>query len=269
MVYTETIAHIIQQIIAQNPLVLNLTNHVVMNHTANGLLAIGASPIMSVETDEIEDLVQISSAIVINMGTLDHAFVDRALLAAHTAKKCNKPVIFDPVGAGASKFRQKASEEILKTRAVSLIRGNASEIMALATVGDSMGRGVDSCHEAQDAAMAAKSLAKNHQSAVAISGARDIIIHQKQQAFVDIDVPVMTKITGMGCLSSALCGACIAVGKDDVFSAALAAMLVMSVAGSEAYKKTQNIGLFSPYFMDSLNHISSYIPSYTDKIHVE
>ncbi len=114
MVYTETIAHIIQQIIAQNPLVLNLTNHVVMNHTANGLLAIGASPIMSVETDEIEDLVQISSAIVINMGTLDHAFVDRALLAAHTAKKCNKPVIFDPVGAGASKFRQKASEEILK-----------------------------------------------------------------------------------------------------------------------------------------------------------
>ncbi len=265
MDHIKELCNIPGDIIRKNPLILNLTNHVVMNLTANGLLAIGASPLMSIEQDEMEELVQISSAIVINIGTLDKAFGQRAVFAAEMAKKYHKPVILDPVGIGASLARRSLSMQILATKAVWIIRGNASEIIAISDQ-KGLSKGVDSLHETQDALTSAQLLANEYACAVVISGATDIIVDQKQKGFVNMDVPIMQKVTGMGCMSTAICGACVAV-HQDAFTAGLAAMAIMSAAGDKAFKKALGPGSFSVAFMDALADIS--IADYSDKIHVE
>ncbi len=264
----ESIFSIVKKMPSCDPLVLNLTNHVVMNHTANGLLALGASPIMSMEKGEIEELVKACDSVVINIGTLDNSFTERALYAAEMAKKHHKPVVLDPAGAGASQLRRKVSQDILKTGAVSILRGNASEIITLADFSSYAGRGVDSLNAGHEAAIAAKNLVEKYQIAVVISHATDIIVHREHTAFVSIDVPIMTRVTGMGCMASAICGACIAVN-DNPFLAGFAGMFIMSVAGSQAYRQSQNIGLFTANFLDALNHIDTLFLQYADRVHVQ
>ncbi len=262
----EKIFHIARNISTQSPLILNLTNYVVMNHTANGLLALGASPIMSEEIGEIDELVKMSDSLVINIGTLNDAFIERAIFASERAKIYNKPVVLDPVGAGASRIRRKTSQSILKTGAVSILKGNASEIIALAAP-NQQGHGVDSIHTSHDAALTAKKLTAQYGITVGVSDATDIIVNQERTAFVSLDVPMMKKITGMGCMASAICGACLAV-EEDSFLAAFAAMFIMSVAGSQAVKQEQNISFFVPHFFNSLNDIEAHLSSYIDRVHI-
>ena len=236
------------------PLVHNITNYVVMNFTANALLAIGASPVMSHAAEEVEDMVSIAGALVVNIGTLSPEWVKAMKLAMKKAAQSGKPIILDPVGAGATPYRNAVLTELLDTAPPTIIRGNASEIMALAGT-NIQTKGVDSTANTADSMEAAKALSLKYGSIVSVSGETDVIISGEQAAFVANGVPLMTKITGMGCTASALAGAFAAVSSDP-FSAAVSAAAAMGVCGELAYRNAKLPGSFQIAFLDSLADIS-------------
>lgn len=272
MVYTDyqsDIVQLVQKIEHTRPLVLNISNYVIMNITANALLAFGASPMMSIEKSEIGELAQMSHAVVINIGTLNKDFIECAVLAAKFACFEHIPVVLDPVGVAASALRKHAAYQILDTGAVSIIKGNPSEIIALAGL-SALSRGVDSVHVSEEAIAAAKTLVHKYNLCVVITGEKDIILDANYIGYIDINVPVMQKITGMGCVASALCGAFLGSEKDHFF-ASFASMYLMAVVGREVQKNTNGPGSFSVYFLDQLSQIHPSLihnmsSSYIEKI---
>ncbi|GAB4012304.1 hydroxyethylthiazole kinase [Spirosoma migulaei] len=244
----------IERIRTQAPLVHNITNFVVMNNTANALLALGASPAMVHAPDEVEEFVSISSALVVNIGTLDATFVAGMKLAMRQAKNLGKPIVFDPVGVGATTFRNRVSEELLALAPPDIIRGNASEIMALAGL-NAQTKGVDSLYGSEAAVDAAKRLSSVWGSVVVISGATDYIIQGKQTAVVANGHALMTKVTGMGCTATALTGAFAAVN-TNYFQAATHAMAVMGIAGELAAEKKLAPGSLQVNFLDALYELT-------------
>lgn len=237
----------------QSPLVHNITNYVVMNNTANALLAIGASPVMAHATDEVEDIVSISSSLVINMGTLSKKWIDAMILAATKAKELNKPIVFDPVGVGASKFRTETAQKIISTATPHVIRGNASEIMALAQLTNNS-KGVDSTISSDTAVAAAQKLSQELNNTIVISGATDYIVSNNQISEVVDGSFLMTKVTGMGCTATAIIGACVGV-ESDFHLASCVAMKTMGKAGNDAEKKSNGPGSFQMNFLDSLYNL--------------
>jgi len=227
----------IHQIRTQSPLVYNMTNFVVMNTTANALLATGASPIMSHAHTEVEELSAISTSLVINIGTLDEYWAQSMLMAASLFNSLGKPWILDPVGAGASSFRNAVLEELLQYKPT-VIRGNASEIMALAKMNTSKTKGVDSTETSSEAIQAARHISKETNSVVCISGEVDYILHEDQYLEIHNGHPMMTKVTGLGCTASALIGACIGTNQSP-FEAAASGVALLSVTG-ELASKTAN-----------------------------
>jgi hydroxyethylthiazole kinase len=241
----------------KSPLVHNITNYVVMNSTANALLAIGASPIMAHAIEEVEDIVSISSSLVINMGTLSDKWIVGMCLAAKKAKEINLPFVFDPVGVGASKYRTQTALKIIETAIPNVIRGNASEILALAQLTNST-KGVDSTVQTKDAIKGAIKLSKKLNNTVVISGAIDYIITSDAVSKISNGSALMTKVTGMGCTSTSIIGACIAV-EPNMHLAATAAMAIMGIAGDMAGKLSNGPGSFQLNFIDSLYLLSGKI----------
>ncbi|MFT6966927.1 MAG: hydroxyethylthiazole kinase [Marivirga sp.] len=241
----------------KSPLVHNITNYVVMNSTANALLAIGASPIMAHAIEEVEDIVTIASSLVINMGTLSDKWIDSMLLAAKKAKEINTPFVFDPVGVGASKYRTQTALKIIETATPNVIRGNASEILALAQLTNST-KGVDSTILTEEAVLGAIKLSKRLNNTVVISGSTDYIITGDAVSKISNGSPLMAKVTGMGCTATAIIGACIAI-EPDIHLASTAAMAIMGIAGDMADKLSKGPGSFQVNFTDSLYLISGEI----------
>lgn len=244
----------VTQIREQAPLIHNITNFVVMNNTANALLALGASPAMVHAPEEVEEFVSIANALVVNIGTLDATFVSGMKLAMQQAKALGKPVVFDPVGVGATTYRNQISEELLTLAAPDIIRGNASEIMALAGL-NSQTKGVDSQHSSYSAVAAARRLSVVWNCTVVISGASDYVIRGNQQATLKNGHALMTKVTGMGCTATALTGAFAAVN-SDYFQAATYAMAVMGIAGELAVQKNPAPGSLQVNFLDVLYQLT-------------
>ena len=251
---TQSIWTDVERIRAQAPLVHNITNFVVMNNTANALLAIGASPAMVHAPEEAEDFVSISSALVVNIGTLDATFVAGMKLAMRRAKELGKPIVFDPVGVGATAYRNQVSQELLTLASPAVIRGNASEIMALAGL-NAQTKGVDSLYGSEAAIDAAQRLSSVWGCVVVISGATDYIIRDKRRATVANGHPLMTKVTGMGCTATALTGAFAAVN-PDYFQAATHAMAVMGIAGELAAEKNPSPGSLQVNFLNALYELT-------------
>ena len=239
---------------AQSPLVHNITNFVVMNFTANALLAIGASPVMAHAVEEVEDMVSIAGALVINIGTLSPQWVDGMKQAMKKAADLNKPIILDPVGAGATPYRNRVLTELLNIASPTIIRGNASEIMALAG-SNIKTKGVDSTARSTDSLEAAVALSKRYGAVVSVSGATDVIVNGDKIAYVENGVALMTRITGMGCSASAIAGAFAAIEKD-AFHAAVCAATMMGVCGELAYEKATLPGSFQIAFLDALSEIN-------------
>ncbi len=242
--------NIVEQIRSNAPLVHSITNYVVMNNTANALLAIGASPIMAHAQEEMVEMVGISNSLVLNIGTLSEPWISSMLVAGKAAKAESKPVIFDPVGVGASTFRTQTCTKIIQEVSPDLIRGNPSEIMAMAGA-DGQTKGVDSMHATQTAEEAAKYLAEHFDCVVAVSGEQDMIVSATEIVWLQGGSPLMPKVTGMGCTASAICGACAAVA-DTTFDAAVAAMVIMNSAGGMAAAKADGPGSFQMHFLDAL-----------------
>lgn len=242
-----------QKIREQSPLVHSITNYVAMNFTANALLAVGASPLMSFCEEEMDEIVRISSALVINIGCLDRNEIRAMHAAAAAAQKYGKPWILDPVGAGASQIRMKTAQDLIAYKP-SVIRGNASEIACLAALQAPVeSRGVDTSVSSSAVVESAIHLARTTGAVVSMSGPTDYITDGERVESIQNGDAIMSKVTVMGCTASALTGAFIAV-EQDVFAAALNTMALMGVAGDIAAAQSGGAtGTFAVRFMDALS----------------
>ena len=237
----------------QSPLVHNITNYVVMNNSANALLAIGASPVMAHWVSEMEEMTAIAGALVLNIGTLDDKWIDGMLIAGKAAMRRGTPIVLDPVGVGATSQRTEAAMKIIEQCCPTIIRGNASEIMALVDA-SVMSKGVDSSASSDDALESAKRLAVDTGAVIVISGATDYITNGADVYTVEGGSPIMTTVTGMGCTSTAIVGAFAAVVEDPMI-AATAAMAVMSLAGERAAEYSRGNGSMQVNFLDELYNL--------------
>lgn len=245
----------IQRIRADAPLVHNITNYVVMNTTANALLALGASPVMAHAVDEVEEMVGLASALVLNIGTLSPAWIEAMLRAGRAARKRGIPVVFDPVGSGATRLRTETAQHILDEVGPTIVRGNASEIASLVAVGVAT-KGVDSTRSSDDTVDAARAVSARWRCAVSVSGATDVIVHETKVARVRNGHPMMTRVTGMGCAASAVTGAFAAVNPSPYW-AAVHAMGTMGVAGEMAAEGAEGPGTLQLRFLDVLHRLSA------------
>lgn len=228
----------------RSPLVHSITNLVVINFNANVLLAAGASPVMAHAHEEVRDMAGISQALVLNIGTLDPYWIQSMKLALAAASARGIPTVLDPVGAGATPYRNQALESLLAVALPTVIRGNGSEIMSLAGSAIQT-RGVDSSAGAGDALTlaAADALAQRTAGVVCVSGAVDHVLDSQQRwARLSNGHVWMTRITGVGCSATALVGALCAV-QPDAWRATTAAMAWLGVAGEVAAEKVQARGL--------------------------
>ena len=250
----ERLASALGAVRAKSPLVHNITNYVAMNNSANALLAIGASPVMAHWTDEMEEMTAIAGALVINIGTLDTEWIEGMFAAGRAANRRGVPIVLDPVGAGATSQRTATALRLIEECKPTVIRGNGSEIMALVNA-DVKSKGVDSSASSHDALSAAKTLAHNTGAVVVISGATDYITDGTTTYTVEGGDPIMTSVTGMGCTSTALVGAFLAV-ESDAMVAATSAMAIMSLAGERAASYSKGSGSMQVNFLDELYNLT-------------
>lgn len=247
----ETLWKDLEHVRAATPLVHNITNFVVMNTTANALLALGASPVMAHAVEEVEEMAGIAGALVINIGTLSREWVAAMKLAMQTASKRDIPIVLDPVGAGATTYRTQTTLELLDACAPSVIRGNASEISAL--VDHSVRtKGVDS-GAMSDAAVekAARQLAESYDCVTVVSGATDFLTDGKQELYISNGDALMPRVTGLGCTASALIGAFAAINPDPL-EAAGHAMAVLGICGEIAAETAAGPGSLQMRLIDCL-----------------
>jgi len=235
-------------------LIHNITNYVVMNYTANALLAMGASPVMAHAPNEVEQMVSFAGALVLNIGTLDNDWIDSMIIAGKKASSLKTPIILDPVGSGATSLRTDSAKKIINETKISVIRGNASEILSLKD-NDSKTKGVDSIHSVEDASNTAKILAGELQTTLAITGSVDLITDGDRTVHVSNGHPLMSCVTGTGCTATAVIGAFLAVDNDP-FSAAATALAFFGLAGEVAGEKAQAPGSFMIEMLDALYTIT-------------
>ncbi len=237
------------------PLVHNITNLVVMNINANVLLALGAAPVMAHAKEEVAEMASIAHALVINIGTLQPEWIQSMKLAANASHAQSRPVVLDPVGAGATAYRNNVTQDLLQHAKPNIIRGNASEIMSMAGTSVST-KGVESTLSSNTAVSAAQQLARTIKGSVCVSGAIDHVLdHTGRKAHLENGHIWMTKITGIGCSASAMIGAFAAV-QPDYWRATTAAMAYIGIAGELAAETViaqhQGVGSMQMALLDQL-----------------
>lgn len=256
---------IINNVKIQSPLVHNITNYVTVNDCANILLACGASPIMADDIMEVEDITSICNALVINIGTLNSRTVESMIKAGIRANQLNHPVILDPVGAGASKFRTETTMRLLKEIRFTAIRGNISEIKTV-YAGNGKTKGVDANvadvvtdENLDEVIFFAKNLSKRLGAVIAITGAIDIVTNSEKAYVIRNGQAMMSKITGTGCMLSSLIGAYCAANFSMILEATAAAVCAMGLCGELAYEKVNQIG-------GGTSSLRTYIIDYMSKL---
>lgn len=246
------------------PLVHNITNYVTVNDCANALLAIGASPIMSDEPEDVRDIQTICGGLTINIGTLNQRSIEGMFVAGERAAELNHPIVLDPVGAGASSLRTRTASDLLDKLPVAVIRGNMSEVKALAS-GATSTRGVDVCPDdvvtednvAASAAFARDFAAKTG-AVVAITGAIDIVADADHAFAIRNGSALMGRITGAGCMLSCVCAAFATANPDALLDATVAAVAGMGLAGQIAQGRMSGYdgnGSFRTYLLDALYNL--------------
>lgn len=237
----------------KKPLIHNITNFVVMNYTANALLACGASPVMAHAPEEVEEMVSFAGALVLNIGTLTPYWVDSMVAAGRRANELGVPIILDPVGSGATTLRTGSSKRIIEELSISVVRGNASEILSLAGE-ESRTKGVDSIHSVDEAADAAGLLAAELNTTLAITGKVDLVTDGKRLCRVFNGHELMGYVTGTGCTATALIGAFLSVD-EDALEATATALAYFGTAGERAALKAGAPGGFQIALLDALYDI--------------
>ena len=241
----------INKIRSGNPIIHCITNHVVSNFQANGLLAIGASPIMGEAQEEVEELVAISRALSLNIGTLNKDTLGSMTLAGEQANKQGIPVILDPVGAGATAFRKQAVQKLLTEIDISVLRCNAGELAAIGGV-EWASKGVDAGEGNIDLEELATRVAEEYNLVVAVTGETDIVADGSRMEKITGGTELMSSVTGMGCLLSAVMAAFTAVSPEDPTAAAIEALKFYGAAGEKAAATSGGPGSFRDTFLDVL-----------------
>lgn len=258
---------IYEKVRASMPLVHCITNYVTVNDCANALLACGASPIMADDENEVEEITSICSALNINIGTLNNRTIVSMLKAGGKANELSHPVVLDPVGAGASSLRTSTAMDLIDNIVFSVIRGNFSEIKALAA-GSRNTRGVDadindsiSGKNIEEVISFAKNLSKKTGSVVTVTGSVDIVADSHRVYLVHNGHPMMSKITGTGCMLSAIIAAYCGAVPGQPLEAAAAAVGMMGLCGEKAYERTvkENAGTatYRTYIIDEISRLDA------------
>lgn len=235
---------------SRKPLLHHITNLVVMNETANATLAIGALPVMAHATEEVAEMVGAAGALVLNIGTLTPETVESMLVAGKRANELGVPVVFDPVGAGATRLRTDSAHRILRDVKVAIVRGNAGEVGVLAGAGGEV-KGVESLGVKGDVAEIGRALARRYGATAAITGKRDVITDGRRTAYVDNGHVMLTAITGTGCTATTIVAAFAAVEPDPVL-AATAGLVAFGIAGEVAAERSAGPGTFQAALFDAL-----------------
>lgn len=245
------------------PLVHCITNYVTVNDCANAILAVKGSPIMADDEAEVEDITSICNALVINIGTLNKRTVASMIRAGKKANALGHPVILDPVGAGASALRTQTTFELLKEVKFSVIRGNISEIKTV-YAGSGTTKGVDAdIHDVvtqdnlDETIVFARELSKQTGAVIAITGAIDIIVDETHAYMIYNGHKEMSRITGTGCMLSAILGVYAAANPDHLVEACACGIAHMGYSGELAHarvvKENRGTGSLRTYIMDALS----------------
>lgn len=247
----QKVVRLLNRLKNKKPLIHNITNYVTVNDCANILLAIGASPIMADDLKEAADITSIASALVINIGTLNERTIESMIASGKRANELNIPVVLDPVGAGASSFRNETTKRILEEIKISVLRGNMSEIKFIAGL-ESETKGVDASEsdlksDSDEGVRVAKYLAKRFNCTVAITGVFDIVSDGEKSVTIENGTKMLSNVTGTGCMTTALVGGYLGAceTKEDLFIAAVSGIVSMGICGEIAEERAGNIGLGS------------------------
>lgn len=244
------LAQVLEELRRRSPLVLSLTNTVAQAITANMLLAVGAAPVMLQDPEEIGQLLPAAcGGLLINVGTLSREQADTQRHAVQAAHAAGIPWVLDPVAVGLLRFRTDFCRELLTLRPT-LIRGNASEIRALAGE-NTGGRGPESTEESAAALQAAQQLAQQSGAVVLVTGATDYVTDGSRTLALGNGDPLMTRVTAVGCAMGALCAACLAVA-PDAFTGAAAGAAILGIAGENAAARHPLPGSFAAALLDEL-----------------
>ncbi len=249
-----TAAELAMRIRAQHPLLHHITNFVVMNETANATLAVGALPVMAHAKEEVAEMVAAAGALVLNPGTLTPEWVEAMLIAGKRANELGVPIVYDPVGVGATKLRNETGQKFLANLRLAVVRGNSGEVGALAGAGGIV-KGVESVEGVRDPVGVAKNLASKYNTVVAITGKRDIISDGTRVMGVDNGHAMLKTITGTGCMATTMIGAFCAVEKDYLV-ATTAALACYGLAAQHAARRAKAPGSFRAALLDAIYQLT-------------
>lgn len=253
---TTQLAHILSTLRTTRPLIHHLTNDVVMNDTANMTLFFGGLPVMTAAREEVVEMVQAASALVLNIGTLTPAKVETMLEAGHAANARAIPIILDPVGAGATQLRTDAALHLLSELRITVLRGNVGEIGAVSGMGGAV-RGVESIGSDTDPQTLAREAARSFKTVVAITGQRDLISDGQRLYGVDNGHIWLTTLTGTGCMATTAIAACAAVAPDALLAATTAlAAYGLAAERAAALAGVQGPGSFKAAFFDQVYNLT-------------
>ncbi|WP_346675672.1 hydroxyethylthiazole kinase [Methanobrevibacter woesei] len=262
----ENLKNSLENVRKNNPLTHCITNSVTINDCANAVLAIGGSPIMAEDEEEMEEVVEIADVLVINIGKLSKEQIKAMNVSAAHATKTNTPIVLDPVGAGISQLRNNTIKYLVENNNITAIRGNISEIKAIANIvgllnTESAAKGVDvseddiiSRDNLEINGNLVKELAKKLDTVIIASGPLDIISNGETIVVLDNGDEMMPLITGSGCMLTSIVGSCVAV--NDPFEGSILASIAMSLAGEKARKQVDEndlgTGSFRTFLIDYL-----------------
>ena len=247
-------AELLDRVRGRHPLIHHITNWVVMNDTANATLALGALPVMAHAREEVEEMVGSAGALVLNPGTLFPELVEAMLMAGRRANERGVPIVYDPVGVGATRYRNETSERLLKELHIDAIRGNSGEIGALAGAGGVV-KGVESVQGVADPVAVARELARRQSTVVAITGKRDILSDGTRVLGVDNGHEMLKTITGTGCMATTVVAIFCAVESDKLIASA-SALACYGLAAERAARGTKGPGSFRSSLLDELYHVT-------------
>jgi hydroxyethylthiazole kinase len=235
----------------RKPLVHQITNYVVMNETANATLALGALPVMAHAREEVEEMVQLAGALVLNIGTLSPHWVEAMLLAGRAANAAGVPVVLDPVGAGATTYRTETARRILGDVGVTVLRGNAGEVATLVGV-EAEVRGVESIEAAGTPGELAQAAARNLGLVASVTGVVDHVSDGGRTLAVANGHELLGRVTGTGCMASAITGCFLASNRDEPLEAAAEALAAFGIAAEDAARAAKGPGSFHVNLYDAL-----------------
>jgi len=249
--WSKRAGELLEAIREKRPMVHHMTNNVVTNFTANVTLCIGAAPVMAPCEREVEQMVSYAGALLLNIGTLDDVQVQSMLVAGRKAREVGVPVVLDPVGAGATDLRTVAARTIMEKVKLSVIRGNAGEVLTLAGEEGKV-RGVDSMEDVGERDLVVSSFARGQKCVVAVTGPVDLITDGERMVKVSNGHPILGRVTGTGCAATTVIAAFLAVSEGDHLEATACGLAAMGLAAEVAAEKSAGPGTFVPQLLDAL-----------------